>query len=147
MKALFSGLALLGLLLPGCGHKTPPKEPDPNRGKHKLAASDPRSWETYPVVALVAMKHRVGIDTVAQLLRSFEGRFGGDAEGPTFEAQLPTTYTKYYEEDAAPTADDVKYFAAEAAKYGLYPSAVADIISDFYLIGGSNRDFPEKSEN
>lgn len=145
MKNVFGSISLLAsfLTLAGCEHTPPPKKPDPNAGKHHLATSDPRTWETYPLIVLVATKHHVGIDTVAQLVESFNSRFEG--MGVDYEPQLPSS-SKVYEEDTEPIASDAAFIAKQGQPFGLKPSEVADIISDFYLIGGSSRDFPSPQQ-
>ena len=143
MKKLLCSLALL-TLLPGCGHEPPPKKLDPNAGKHKLADSDPRTWHTYPLLLLVATKHQVGVDTLAQLVKSFDKRFQG--MNVDYDPQLPTLYNSY-EEDAAPISGDVAYFVQEGQRYGLSSSVVAELIADFYLNGASSRDYPDCTNN
>jgi hypothetical protein len=146
----------LGITITACEHsdasvntkaKIEKEQKDPNAGKHKLAKQDPRHWQTYPIIVLVATKHSVGIDTARQLIQSFEERFN-DLGQHTFLSQLdvmfPVSY-KYYEEGTPSMADDAAYFKVQGKRYGLATSVVANIIADFYLIGGSNREYPDPS--
>ncbi|MBU6119496.1 hypothetical protein [Hymenobacter siberiensis] len=142
----------LCIALVACGHSTasaPPnqKSKDPNAGKHQLAKNDPRTWQTYPVVVLVATKYRIGVDTTAQLIRSFEERFNGlgqDTFLSGMETLLPVTYNRY-EENTATAVDDSAFFLEQSKRFGLPPSLIASLIIDFYTIGGSNRTYPESS--
>ena len=92
------------------------------------------------MIVLVAVKHHIGIDTVAQLVRGFDKHFGGF--GIDYDVQLPQAYRKY-EEDAQPIGTDAAFFTQQGQYFNLQPSVIADVISDFYLIGGSSRDFPQ----
>lgn len=92
------------------------------------------------MIVLVAVRHHIGIDTVAQLVRGFDKHFGG--LGIIFEAQLPQTFNMY-EEDTRPIASDATFFIQQGRYFSIQPSVIADIISDFYLIGGGSRDFPQ----
>ncbi|WP_201987704.1 hypothetical protein [Hymenobacter rubidus] len=138
--------------LAACGHSTastPPnqKPKDLNAGKHQLAKNDPRTWQTYPIIVLVATKYRVGIDTTAQIVQSFEERFNGLGQHgflSGMETLLPVTYN-HHEEDTATVTDDSAYFLEQGKRFGLPPSLIASLIVDFYTIGGSNRPYPEPS--
>ncbi|WP_157780903.1 hypothetical protein [Hymenobacter sedentarius] len=153
-RIIGNSLKALGLCigLASCGHSTAStpvgkKLKDPNAGKHRLAQHDPRGWQTYPIIVLIATKHGIGIDTAGQLVRNFEGRFTGYGHN-TFqsgvEAMLPTPYNGY-EENTSSMNDDSAFFKTQGKQFGLSPALVASIIADFYLIGGSNRTYPEPS--
>lgn len=145
MKTKMVSIALI-VLVSGCKQKPPPNKINPNAGKHKIELSDIRRWRTYPVVLLVAAKHHIGPDTVGVLVRSFEKQLHASHiyyhTEPEWQAQLPERL-EGYQEDVGTVSQDVKFFAIQGQKYNLSASAIADIITDFYLIGGSNREFPE----
>lgn len=141
MQKLRSGLALL-CVVASCQQQPPPKPADVDAGKHRLADEDPRSWTSYPVLLLVSTKYRVGIDTTAQLLTQFDNRFEGN--GVDFEPTVPIA-ANLYQEDARPVQEDQAFLATQAQRLHLPTATVAGIISDFYLIGGSNRSFPESN--
>jgi hypothetical protein len=140
MRTFIYSMLLLGLMLPSCGHKPPEKTVDLNAGKHKLADRDPRSWASYPVLLLVSTKYHVGIDTAAQIIKQFDARFDGD--GADFEPTIPSVSIEY-EEDTHPIAEDKDFFMTQAKRTRLPVTTVASLITEFYLLGGSNREYPE----
>lgn len=139
--------AFLIVLIAAVGYscqKERPKKLDINTGKHQLSESDPRQWSTYPTLLLVATKHHIGIDTLAQVIKQFDDRFEG--LGYDFEVQMPST-SNQYQEDTRPIEEDEEFLSAIGQRVKRSPAEVATIISDFYLIGGANRDFPESTSN
>lgn len=143
MKIIYSHafLMLLGLwIIASCTKAELPKEPDPNAGKHRLSSADVRSWEEYPILLLVATKHHVGVDTVAQLVTAFSSEFNRNGLNIVLPAelnrgvdQIPSAYN-LYEEDTPSVEEDATFFVKQGNKYNLFPSAAANIITDFYSL-------------
>ena len=164
MKHLRYTLILLGFLLPGCKHEPPPETADTelatadtttaaerdgttNSGASEgtLAPEDPRSWRTYPAIVLIATKYQLQIDTTAHLLDSFERRFNRRTRSRLpFRAELPQR-PQHFAQYAASMQEDTQYFVEQGRRLGIAPSTVAAVITDFYLLGGSNRPLPENS--
>jgi hypothetical protein len=115
-----------------------------NKDKHRIAADNLRGWNTYPIIVLVAAKHRIGADTVAQLAQRFDTLF--DGMGVDVEAKLPEPIVSY-DEELLPSTSVPNFFKAQQQAFGLSTLEVAEILNDFYLLGGSNRTYPDPVPN
>lgn len=130
-------------LLVACAKEPPQKEPDPNAGKHQLSPDEVRGWDDYPALLLIATRHHVGVDTVAQLVKAFSNEFSRGGIRFTLPnshiGRLPLSHS-VYEEDTPSLRKDVKFFKMQASRYGLEPSDVATIISGFYILAATSED-------
>ena len=104
--------------------------------ENTLPATDLRTWRGYPVFVLVAGKHKVGVDTVARLVESFDKRFSTMSFGPQYITRLPKVYIP--KQDSPSIRMDEGFLQSEGQRFGLTAAQVAIILTDFYVLSGSN---------
>jgi hypothetical protein len=145
MKTTYTLLSLAVLLsLASCREKPKPAA-KPAMKRRELPSGDIRGWDTYNAVMLVATKNGMGIDTVARLVMDYDKLIDA-GEVYDIEAQLPTM-SSFAEEDHHSIAEDRAFFINQGKKYGVTPATIATVLTDFYTLGGSNRDYPEPNGN